>query len=317
MSEKLSEKVRFVEILEDEAGQRLDNYLIRVLKGAPKSLVYRIIRKGEVRINKGRCKPDRKLQGGDVVRIPPVKLDSGKQAQKPGQKLMDLISESIIYESPALLIVNKPSGLAVHGGSGVQLGLIETLRQMYGEKVYLELVHRIDRDTSGCIMVAKKRPMLRYLHSLFRSEGGVNKTYLALVKGHWSKRKIAVDAPLKRYELQNGERRVRVDSDGKPSKTLFSVVERYDGATLVKAKPVTGRTHQIRVHGLHAGHPLVGDEKYGDDDFNREMKKNGLNRLFLHAFQLDLTLSDGTPLHVEAPLPTILTEGLSKLTRSE
>lgn len=317
MSEKLPVKVRFVEITEDEAGQRLDNYLLRVLKGAPKSLIYRIIRKGEVRINKGRCKPERKLQGGDVVRIPPVKLEAGKEPQKAGQKLMDLLSESIVYESAALLIVNKPSGLAVHGGSGVQLGLIEALRQMYGEKMYLELVHRIDRDTSGCIMVAKKRPMLRYLHGLFRSEGGVNKTYLALVKGHWSKRKAAVDAPLQRYELQNGERMVRVDSDGKPSKTLFSVVERYEGATLVKAKPITGRTHQIRVHGLHAGHPLVGDEKYGDDDFNREMKKYGINRLFLHAFQLSLTLKDGTPLHVEAPLPETLSASINQLAQSE
>lgn len=307
-------KVQFLTISADEAGQRLDNFLLRVLKGVPKSLVYRIIRKGEVRINKGRAKPDRKLADGDIVRVPPVKVDEAKSSPIPGESLRDLLARSILFESKELLIINKPSGLAVHGGSGIHLGLVEALRHIRQDDHYLELVHRLDRDTSGCIMVARKRSALRYIHGLLRQTGGVDKTYLALVKGRWPGRKGKVEAPLRKNELQSGERVVRVSPDGKPSKTLFSVVSRYQDATLVQAKPITGRTHQIRVHALHAGYPLVGDEKYGDEDFDRDMRKRGIKRLFLHASSLSLPMPDGSTINVEAPLPPDLAKGLANLT---
>lgn len=308
----MSESVQFRTISEDEAGQRIDNYLLRVLKSAPKSLIYRIIRKGEVRINKGRCKPDRKLQAGDVVRVPPVKLGEKAPPPTPSQQLANHLDQAILYEDPGMLIVNKPSGLAVHGGSGINLGLVEALRQLRNDH-YLELVHRLDRDTSGCIVLAKKRSLLRQMHALLRNKEGVNKQYLALVKGTWPAHVTEVNVPLLKNELKSGERVVRVDAEGKPSLTRFSIERTFNECSLVRCSPITGRTHQIRVHALHAKHPLVGDEKYGDDDFNKEMKAKGVRRLFLHAASLDFTLENGKHIHVEAPLPDDLSAALNNL----
>ncbi|MEC8427651.1 MAG: 23S rRNA pseudouridine(955/2504/2580) synthase RluC [Pseudomonadota bacterium] len=310
-------KVRFVDIDDDREGQRVDNFLTSQLKGVPKSLIYRILRKGEVRVNKGRVKPEYKLRVGDVVRVPPVRLPEAKEQAKPSQQLADLIEASILYEDKKLIIVNKPSGLAVHGGSGINLGLIETMRQIRPQEKSLELVHRLDRDTSGCIMIAKRRSMLRYLHEQLR-EGRIQKIYHALVYGRWPNRKKEVNAPLKKNELQSGERMVRVDPEGKASRTLFRVLNRYSDCTLIEAKPVTGRTHQIRVHAQHAGHGLVGDPKYGNDDFNRQMKGKGFNRLFLHAAALELIHPDTSEqLRVEAPLDDRLERALKQLGREQ
>ncbi len=309
----MPQSVQFLTVSGDEAGQRLDNYLSRVLRQVPKPLIYRIIRKGEVRINKGRAKPERKLQAGDVVRIPPVRVGERAQLARPGEHLSRLLAASILYEDAGLLVVNKPAGLAVHGGSGIKLGLLEALRQIR-QDVTLELVHRLDRETSGCLVLAKKRSILRQMHQKLRDEKGIDKQYLALVRGEWPRRKGRVEAPLKKNELASGERIVRVDSQGKASKTLFEVVARYEGCTLMRAKPITGRTHQIRVHARHAHHPLVGDEKYGDEVFNKQMKSLGFRRLFLHAASLRFSLDGGTTVYVEASLPNELRSGLSNLT---
>jgi len=298
-----SAKVQYLVIDEDSEGQRLDNFLLSKLKGVPKSLIYRVIRKGEVRINKGRAKPERKLQAGDSVRVPPIRVSQEKPEVKPSGNLRSLLEASVLYESKELMVVNKPSGLAVHGGSGISLGLIESLRQMRPENSFMELVHRLDRDTSGCILVAKKRSMLVYLQGLFRGVKQIDKRYLALVRGRWPNRAKVVDASLQKNELSSGERMVRVSLEGKPSKTEFDVVKRFEEVTLVQAKPITGRTHQIRVHALHKGHPLVGDDKYGNDEFNKQMKKQGCRRLFLHAASLQFMLPDGQSLLVQAPLP--------------
>lgn len=306
-------KVQFVQIDADREGQRLDNFLISQLKGLPRSLIYRIVRKGEVRVNKGRIKVDYRLKQGDIVRIPPVRLPETPEQPRAGQKLTELLEHSILFENKGLLIINKPSGLAVHGGSGINLGMIEALRQIRPEDHYLELVHRLDRDTSGCIMVAKKRSMLRHLHKELR-EGRIQKTYLALVAGQWSRRCLEVNAPLLKNELSSGERIVRVDSDGKPSKTKFKVVQQYEGCSLVEAQPITGRTHQIRVHAQYQGHGLIGDTKYGDDELNKRMKAKGFNRLFLHAVSLSLRLPDDDEvLTVSAPLEESLSCALANL----
>lgn len=296
--------VHFITVSDDEAGQRLDNYLIARLKGVPKSVIYRVIRKGEVRINKGRAKPERKLEAGDLVRVPPVYQMGKKPVGVPGSSLIRLIEASILSDSKDLMVINKPAGLAVHGGSGVSLGLIEALRHIFGEQQYLELVHRLDRETSGCILVAKKRSVLRFLQEQFRQDKQINKIYLALVKGRWANRRQIIDAPLAKNHLQSGERIVRVNPEGKASKTVFEVVEYLgDTATLMQVRPVTGRTHQIRVHAQSVGHPLAADEKYGDDNFNREIKESGIKRLFLHAASLEFKIMDGSIQKSEAPLP--------------
>ncbi|WP_439136276.1 23S rRNA pseudouridine(955/2504/2580) synthase RluC [Pseudomaricurvus sp.] len=313
----LSPKVQFVEIDDDRAGQRIDNFLLGQLKGVPKSLIYRILRKGEVRVNKGRIKAEYKLKAGDVVRIPPVRMPDSKVLPDASEQLKELLAGSILFENKGLIILNKPSGLAVHGGSGINLGLIEVLRQMRPEDRHLELVHRLDRDTSGCIMIAKKRSMLRYLHQQLR-EGHIQKYYHALVEGRWPNRCKEVSAPLKKNEVSSGERIVKVDPEGKQSLTHFKVLRRYVGSTLVEAKPITGRTHQIRVHAQYQGHGLVGDPKYGNDEFNKEMKAKGFNRLFLHAAALSLLLPDETKkIRVEAPLDERLAIPLSHLTPAD
>ncbi len=292
-------------VSEDQAGQRIDNYLLTRLKGAPRTLIYRILRKGEVRVNKGRIKPEYRLQAGDLVRIPPVRLLEADAPALVGQSILNTLKQSIIYEGKGLIVVNKPAGLAVHGGSGLNFGVIEAMRQLLpAEAQQLELVHRLDRDTSGCLMIARKRSMLRHLHAELRGDGpgkGVDKRYLALVRGRWPSQVKKVHAPLLKNNLRSGERMVEVNPEGKESLTEFRVVQRFgDVATLVEARPITGRTHQIRVHARHAGHPIAGDDKYGDDDFSRMIREKGGKRLFLHAISLGCVLPDGERLDVRA-----------------
>lgn len=285
--DEINHSVRFQTIDADQAGQRIDNYLLSQLKGVPKSLIYRIIRKGEVRVNKGRVKAEYKLQANDMVRIPPVKTSSKEQAPI-SNKLQQVaqLEQQILFEDEVLLVLNKPSGLAVHGGSGLSFGVIEALRSLRPEARFLELVHRLDRDTSGILLVAKKRSALRNLHEQLRNKT-IQKEYLALVRGQWQSHCKVINAPLNKNELASGERIVRVSEQGKPSETRFSVEERYgEQATLIKAMPITGRTHQIRVHSQYAGHPIALDSKYGDQDFDQKMQALGLNRLFLHAYAI-------------------------------
>ncbi len=311
---KANVKVRFIDVTEDQEGQRIDNFLRTALKGVPKSMIYRIVRKGEVRVNKGRVKPDTKLSAGDIVRVPPVRTAPEGETFKASSGLIAKLESAILYESDALLVINKPSGLAVHGGSGIQLGLIEALRQMRPTLTFLELVHRLDRDTSGCIMIAKKRSMLRHLHEALRQGMGISKVYHALVIGRWDAADQKIDAPLRKNELSSGERVVKVQEDGKASITLFKVLRRFANiATLVEAKPVTGRTHQIRVHSQFAGHPIIGDEKYGVEAINSKMRDNGIKRLFLHAAALSVTLADGEKLHFKAPLENNLSVAIDQL----
>ncbi|KEI71321.1 23S rRNA pseudouridine(955/2504/2580) synthase RluC [Endozoicomonas elysicola] len=306
-------RVRLITIDEDTADQRIDNYLLRVLKGVPKTRIYRIVRKGEVRVNKKRITADYRLQPGDVVRIPPVRVAEANAPARPADSVIAQLEKAVLYEDDQLLIINKPSGLAVHGGSGLSYGAIEALRQLRPENRTLELVHRLDRDTSGCLVIAKRRSMLRHLHNQLQQKGKVEKLYHALVVGKWPARKQLVNAPLLKNVLQSGERMVRVHVDGKKSRTAFRVLDRFPNMTLVEAYPITGRTHQIRVHCLHAGHAIAGDEKYGMDEDNQSQRQFGLKRLFLHAASIQFELPDGRLLKVEAPLPDELLEVLSVL----
>ena len=285
----------------DSAGQRLDNYLLRELKGVPRTRIYRACRKGEVRVNKGRVKPHYRIKDGDEVRIPPIRVPEPSAAPTIPRRWSDQLLKSVVYEDKGLLVINKPSGLAVHGGSGLSYGLIECLRQMRPDDKYLELVHRIDRDTSGCIMIAKRRPLLREIHRQLRA-GTVDKRYLALVPGHWPKQCRVVDAPLYKFKLPSGESLVRVAKEGKAAVTRFSIVERFGNATLIEAKPITGRTHQIRVHAQHAGFPLLGDDKYSNDEGHAFCKTIGLKRLFLHARSLSFSVPEQERLEVQAGL---------------
>lgn len=280
-------KVRFIEVEEDRAEQRLDNFLRYFLNNVPKSRIYRIIRKGEVRVNGKRAKPETKLSLGDTVRVPPVtSAEKQTQAAVPGQQLRKALNAAVVYEDECLLAVNKPSGLAVHGGSGLKLGLIESLRADRESQKFLELVHRLDRDTSGIILVAKKRKCLTLLQDEFRQKSNVQKTYWCLVKGQWPGNAI-VDAPLLRHEeSKSGERRVSVHKDGKPSITKFRLLKQFEHCAWVEAQPVTGRTHQIRVHCQYVGCPILGDDKYQDVTAADIAKRIGLKRLFLHAAQL-------------------------------
>jgi len=307
----VSGRVTFVKIEESRLNQRIDNYLMGLLKDIPKSKIYRIIRKGEVRVNKKRVKPEYKLQIDDSVRIPPLIRQNNEvsQAVKVSEGLRQRLKSSLLYESDSLMIFNKPAGLAVHGGSGIQFGLIEALREIYSEYRFLELVHRLDKDTSGCILVAKKRSMLRYLHECFRLEPGkakgIKKNYHALVVGSWPSYLKEVSAPLQRYELKSGERMVRVHQNGKDSLTRFRVRSRYLQYTLVEAEPVTGRTHQIRVHAAFSGHAVAGDNKYFLNDGHAALIKiPGLKRLMLHAASITLILPELGKIYVEAPYPS-------------
>lgn len=315
MTEKIiNTTVQQLHISEEEEGQRIDNFLLAKLKGVPKSLIYRVLRKGEVRVNKGRIKPEYKLQTGDIVRVPPIRVTE-KTQQPVSTKLNKVaqLEQQIIFEDDYLLVLNKPSGIAVHGGSGLSFGVIEGLRALRPEARFLELVHRLDRDTSGILLIAKKRSALRNLHEQLRVKT-VQKDYLALVRGQWQSHVKVVQAPLLKNELASGERIVKVSEQGKPSETRFSIEERYANATLIKASPVTGRTHQIRVHTQYVGHSIALDDKYGDKEFDQQMSELGLNRLFLHAASIRFEHpKTGDTLRLNAPLDETMKEVLKKL----
>lgn len=312
------EQVQWLTVDAEMADQRIDNFLLARLKGVPRTHVYKLLRKGEVRVNKGRIRADYRLRTGDLVRLPPVRQVSAPPVAPLTQGVARQLESALLYEDEGLLVLNKPAGLAVHGGSGVSLGLIEALRQLRPQARFLELVHRLDRETSGCIMVAKKRAWLRFLQQSLRDKsagrGGIDKVYQALVLGGWPGPGSRVAAPLLKLEQSGGlERIVKVHPEGKPSETLFTPLRSFDGYTLVEARPITGRTHQIRVHAQYRGHPLAGDDKYGRDEVNHQLRALGLKRLFLHASRLQLQLPDGSPLTVEAPLPDDLRQLLARL----
>lgn len=296
--------VQWVEVQPEQSGQRIDNFLLNRLKGVPKSHIYRILRTGEIRRNGGRVQASDRLATGDTIRIPPLRLPERRELSQPKGKW--LTSFSILHEDDELLIVNKPAGIAVHGGSGIHHGIIEGLRFLRPSARFLELVHRLDRDTSGCLLIAKKPSALRALHEQFRDET-IQKVYLALFTGVWSKTRWMVDVPLQKNVLQSGERVVKISRQGKPAITEFRRRERYTHATLVEARPLTGRTHQVRVHAQYLGHPLAGDDRYGNDNANREFRQIGLRRLFLHALRTTIHHPrTGELLQFHAPLPSDL-----------
>lgn len=303
-----------LEVDAESAGQRIDNYLSRLLKGVPKSHVYRILRSGEVRVNSGRVSPDYRIRVGDRVRIPPVRV--ANRPATPKKVAARKFDTETIYEDEVLLVLDKPAGVAVHGGSGVSSGVIEQLRQARPEVRFLELVHRLDRDTSGVLILAKKRSALAALHAQLR-EGRVRKYYLALVHGRWRDAKRHVQLALKKYVLASGERRVSVTGDGMPSHTVFRLKRSWPEFSLLEAELKTGRTHQIRVHLAHLGFPIAGDAKYGDFALNRELARQGLKRMFLHACRTVIAHpTDGRTLTLEAPLPAALQNFLLGLDKS-
>ena len=312
MNERVAQnhpRVRQVSVSAEEAGQRIDNFLARYLKGVPRSHIYRILRRGEVRVNSGRIKARYKVCAGDTVRIPPVRVSTG---QAVSGQVRGGLAQHVLFEDDRCMVINKPAGLAVHGGSGLSLGLIEALRAERPAAHYLELAHRLDRETSGCLVIAKRRSFLRAFHEQLRA-GAVEKYYLALVAGNWAGGELTVDAPLRKNTLQGGERVVRVDADGKAAVSLFRPVDRFNGATLVEVDLKTGRTHQIRVHAAHIGHPLAGDVKYGDAAFNADMRKRGLRRMFLHAHRVVFNDPAGKMVDVSAPLDDKLKAVLDQL----
>jgi 23S rRNA pseudouridine955/2504/2580 synthase len=302
--------VRQLEIGPERDGQRIDNALMTLLKGVPKSMIYRLLRTGQVRVNGKRAKPDTRLSQGDTLRIPPVRTAERPAEEGAPPAALTAVLEAVIFEDKHFLVIDKPAGMASHGGSGVSFGAIELLRQAR-PKDHLELVHRLDRDTSGVLVLARTRAGLTGLQAAIR-DGEVTKQYLCLMVGHPGKAKFDVNAPLKKSVLQGGERMVRVADDGKPSLTFFREMEQYPGARLMQATLGTGRTHQIRVHAAHVGHPLAGDAKYGDKDANRRFKEVGLHRLFLHAAHLSFEL-DGRAYGFSAPLPDDLKDVLDAL----
>jgi len=303
----------------DEAGQRIDNFLMRHFKTVPRSRVYRLLRKGEVRVNRKRVDAEYRIQQGDEVRLPPVRIEAVEThgritPRQPSSSLLELIERAVIFQDKHLLAIDKPAGVAVHGGSGMSFGVIEALRASRPRET-LELVHRLDRDTSGCLLVARDRSTLTALHALIRN-GGMHKTYLALVAGSWQLGTKRVDAPLATDNRQHGERHVRVAAAGKDSVSIFKPVQFFGPlATLMEVDIPTGRTHQIRVHASFAGHPLLGDDKYGDRERNAELKRHGLKRTFLHAQSVAFEWpGSGVPFHASAPLPGELTAVLDAIT---
>lgn len=312
MKELSKEAVTFLEVGEEGVGQRIDNFLLRRLKGVPKSHIYRILRSGEVRVNKGRVAADRRLEAGDQVRVPPVRIAvKESQAVVPGREF------AVVHEDEALLVIDKPAGVAVHGGSGVDFGVIEQLRRARPAARFLELAHRLDRETSGLLVIGKKRSALTRLHDLFR-DGGVDKRYLALVKGRWRDKLRNVKLPLLKYHTADGERRVRVSPEGKEAHSIMRLRGSWQTAlgafSLLEVELRTGRTHQIRVHLAHLGFPIAGDEKYGDFALNRDLQKAGLKRMFLHAATLQLPHPlSGERLALDAPLPKELAAFLERI----
>lgn len=314
MNESNKPQVKFYTIDSEDTGQRIDNFLLKTLKGVPKSHIYRLLRKGEIRVNKKRIKPEYKLLLDDVLRVAPIRISEKTNVVSTQLSVVASLESKILFEDERLIVINKPSGMAVHGGSGVNFGLIEALRALRPDARMLELVHRLDRDTSGCLVIAKKRSALRHLHEQLRNKN-VQKFYHALVKGHWSNKLTRVTDALKKNDLKSGERVVIVDNiNGKESETRFKVLQHYQNATLVRAFPVTGRTHQIRVHCQIKGHSIACDDKYGHESFDAEMRAIGLKRLFLHAASIEFTHpSTEQRLKIEAPLDDKLQTVLSQL----
>lgn len=302
--------VRKILVDDEQAGQRIDNFLRRQLPGLPTGRLYRILRRGEVRVNGGRVRAEYKLREGDEVRIPPARIDTRPEAP-PASRVRDL-EERILYEDKRLIVLDKPSGLAAHGGSGISHGAIELLRAARPDLRDLSLAHRLDRETSGCLVLAKRRSALRELQQKFR-EGTVEKNYLALAVGDWQLGEQLVDAPLLVEHRAKGERHVIVSSDGKPAQTRIRLSRTYGRYSLLQCQPLSGRTHQIRVHAAHMGHPLAGDERYGDAKANKELKKLGLKRLFLHAQSISFVDDSGNERHFTSPLAPELQGFLERL----
>ena len=316
MNDLGKKSVTWLEIDETAAGQRIDNFLIRHLKGVPKSHLYRILRSGEVRVNSGRVDATCRLEVGDKIRIPPIRLAAKPVAEGIALPVIARLKQTVLYEDDALLVIDKPSGLAVHGGSGISRGVIEQLRLERPELKFLELVHRLDKETSGVLLLAKKRSALTKLHAMMR-EGEVEKRYFALVKGVWKDEKRAVKLKLHKYLTADGERRVSVTEEGKAAHTIFYLRQALPGYTLLEAELKTGRTHQIRVHLAHLGYPIAGDDKYGDFPLNKLLAKQGLKRMFLHAFSVVfMHPSTGEALRIEAPLPKDLTRFVNSLSKA-
>jgi 23S rRNA pseudouridine955/2504/2580 synthase len=312
MNELNKDSATRLEVGEESEGQRIDNFLLRIAKGVPKSHVYRILRSGEVRVNKGRIPADYRLQAGDIVRIPPMRVSASVDKPAAPPRTFD-----VVFEDDAMIVLDKPAGVAVHGGSGVSFGVIEQLRRARPEARFLELAHRLDRETSGLLIIAKKRSALTRLHDMFR-DGGISKRYLALVKGSWRNVLQHVRLPLHKYLTDEGERRVSVSDSGKEAHSIVRLVARWENFSLVEVELKTGRTHQIRVHLAHLGFPLAGDDKYGDFALNRDLQRAGLKRMFLHAaklaFKHPLT---GSVLELDAPLPVELADFVARLDANE
>jgi 23S rRNA pseudouridine955/2504/2580 synthase len=315
MSKKPTNAVEMVEISSDQAGQRLDNFLLTRLKGVPKSHIYRLLRSGQVRVNKGRKKPAYRIEPGDSIRIPPVRTAANAEAVVP-DSVLELLKNARLFENSDILVLNKPPGIAVHGGSELKFGIIEAVRKIYPDQ-FIELAHRLDRETSGCLVLAKNRDTLNTLHRALRNEDpagkapGVEKTYLALLAGLWQQGEKTIALPLRKVR-RSGEHRVEVSDDGQKAVSHFKLVQHYKNASLMQIRIDTGRTHQIRVHAAASGHPVAGDSKYGDDAFNREMKNAGLRRMFLHASHIVLPLGEGISVH--APLSEDLSQLLDNIT---
>lgn len=312
MKDLSKDSVTWLEVGEDAEGQRIDNFLLRIAKGVPKSHIYRVLRSGEVRVNKGRVPAEYRLKLGDRLRVPPIRT-----AERPSQAAVPARDFDIAFEDEALIVVDKPSGVAVHGGSGVSFGVIEQLRRARPLAKFLELAHRLDRETSGLLVVAKKRVALTRLHDMFR-DGGISKRYFALVKGCWRNEMQHVRLPLHKYLTAEGERRVSVNAEGKAAHSIVRLVARWENFSLVEVELKTGRTHQIRVHLAHLGFPIAGDDKYGDFPLNKALQKTGLGRMFLHAAKLALPHPlTSVPLALESPLPEELRSFVEKLDRNE
>lgn len=322
MAEVSKNSVSRAIISEDEEGQRLDNFLLKVCKGVPKSHVYRIVRNGEIRVNSKRADVAYRLQIGDVLRIPPIRIAQRQEEIVAGAEIKAELP--IVYEDESILVVDKPSGIAVHGGSGVSFGVIEALRRQRPQAHFLELAHRLDRETSGLLLIGKKRSALVVLHDMFRRGGiagsaaGADKRYLLLVKGRWMDPLRSVKLPLLKYLLESGERRVRVSEEGKTAHTVFRLVARWEQFSLLEAELKSGRTHQIRVHCAHLGYPIAGDEKYGDFAFNKALHSVGLKRMFLHAWKMQFPHPlSAAVLALEAPLPEALAAFVHKMSGKE
>jgi 23S rRNA pseudouridine955/2504/2580 synthase len=305
--------VKQVSIDAAQHERRLDNYLLAYFKTVPRSAVYRMIRRGEVRVNGGRSRPEYRLQQGDMVRIPPVVDDAPVIAARPPAALVECVRAALIHESPTLLVLNKPAGVPVHSGSGQPWGIIEVLKQSHPGGAELQLVHRLDRDTSGCLLIARGAASLRRLHHLLRT-GRIRKTYLVLLCGELAQRDIDVDRPLRKNRKGHGREQVSIDTQGREARTRFSVRRRHAGLTLVAAQLGTGRTHQIRVHAASLGHPVAGDDKYGERAMNAQLRARGLRRMFLHAEQVVVPADGGTAeFRIDAPLPADLATFLDGL----